>query len=131
MEFVFDAPRVAGSRIQPRRTGHQARDVVADFAFAFAVELGYSCDLRLRVPASVAEPVGPIFEPIFDDASFGYRRGRSPKDALRKVWGEIQAGAEWIVDANLRDFFDTINHEWLMKFVGHRADDPRILRLIR
>src|SRR6266436_2250200 len=47
----------------------------------------------------------PIFEPIFDDASFGYRRGRSTKDALRKVWKEIQGGSEWIVDADLRDFF--------------------------
>jgi len=37
----------------------------------------------------------PIFEPIFDDASFGYRRGRSTKDALRKIWKEIQGGSEW------------------------------------
>ena len=49
--------------------------------------------------------IEPIFEPIFDDASFGYRRGRSAKDALRKVWQEIQGGSEWIVDADLRDFF--------------------------
>jgi RNA-directed DNA polymerase len=48
----------------------------------------------------------PIFEPIFDDASFGYRRGRSTQDALRKVWKEIKAGRVWIVDADLRDFFD-------------------------
>jgi len=47
----------------------------------------------------------PIFEPVFDDASFGYRRGRSTKDALRKVWKEIKSGREWIVDADLRDFF--------------------------
>jgi len=47
----------------------------------------------------------PIFEPVFDDASFGYRRGRSTKDALRKIWKEIQSGSEWIVDADLRDFF--------------------------
>jgi RNA-directed DNA polymerase len=47
----------------------------------------------------------PIFEPVFDDANFGYRRGRSTKDALRKVWKEIEAGAEWIVDADLKDFF--------------------------
>ena len=44
----------------------------------------------------------PIFEPVFDDANFGYRRGRSTKDALRKVWKEIEAGAEWIVDADLK-----------------------------
>ena len=47
----------------------------------------------------------PIFEPVFDEASFGYRRGRSTKDALRKVWKEIEAGGEWIVDADLKDFF--------------------------
>ena len=47
----------------------------------------------------------PIFEPVFDDSSLGYRRGRSTKDALRKVWKEIQSGSEWIVDADLRDFF--------------------------
>jgi RNA-directed DNA polymerase len=46
----------------------------------------------------------PIFEPVFDDANFGYRRGRSTKDALRKIWREIEAGAEWIVDADLKDF---------------------------
>jgi hypothetical protein len=45
----------------------------------------------------------PIFEPLFDDSSFGYRRGRSAKDALRKIWREIEAGAEWIVDADLKD----------------------------
>jgi RNA-directed DNA polymerase len=50
----------------------------------------------------------PIFEPIFDDASFGYRRGRSTKDALRKIWREIQSGSEWIVDADLRDFLDRV-----------------------
>src|ERR1700692_1073866 len=41
----------------------------------------------------------PIFEPVFDEANFGYRRGRSTKDAMRKVWKEIQSGREWIVDA--------------------------------
>ena len=48
----------------------------------------------------------PIFEPVFDDASFGYRKGRSTKDALSKLWREIEQGGEWIVDADLRDFFD-------------------------
>jgi retron-type reverse transcriptase len=48
----------------------------------------------------------PIFEPVFDDANFGYRLGRSTKDALRKVWKEIKSGRGWIVDADLRDFLD-------------------------
>ena len=47
----------------------------------------------------------PIFEPVFDEASFGYRKGRSTKDALRKIWKELGTGAEWILDADLKDFF--------------------------
>ena len=47
----------------------------------------------------------PIFEPVFDDASFGYRRGRSQHDALRKVWKELESGCEWVVDGDLSDFF--------------------------
>jgi RNA-directed DNA polymerase len=50
----------------------------------------------------------PIFEPILDDANFGYRRGRSTKDAMRKVWKEIQSGQEWIVDGDLKDFLDRV-----------------------
>ncbi len=73
----------------------------------------------------------PIFEPIFDDASFGYRRGRSPKDALRKVWKEIQSGTEWIVDADLRDFFGSVDHEKLLTLIAQRVADGRVLRLIK
>lgn len=73
----------------------------------------------------------PIFEPIFDDASFGYRKGRSTKDALRKIWKELGAGAEWIVDADLKDFFGSVDHEKLLTLVAQRVSDSRVLRLIR
>lgn len=72
----------------------------------------------------------PIFEPVFDDSSVGYRPGRSAKDALRKVWREIEAGAEWIVDADLKDYFGTIDHEKLMTLVAQRVADGRVLTLI-
>ena len=72
----------------------------------------------------------PLFEPVFDAASFGYRRGRSTKDALRKVWKEIEAGGEWIVDADLKDFFGTADHEKLLTLVSQRVSDGRVLRLI-
>lgn len=49
----------------------------------------------------------PIFEPVLDDSRVGYRPGRSAKDALRKVWREIEAGAEWIVDGDLKDYETT------------------------
>src|SRR5258708_5540504 len=74
--------------------------------------------------------VESIFEPVFDDASFGYRRGRSTKDALRKIWEEIQGGSEWIVDADLRDFFGSVDHGKLLALVAQRVADGRVLRLI-
>ena len=73
----------------------------------------------------------PIFEPVFDEANFGYRRGRSTKDAMRKVWKEIQSGREWIVDADLKDFFGSVDHEKLLTLVAQRIADGRVLRLIR
>src|SRR5580658_3981993 len=74
----------------------------------------------------------PIFEPVFDDANFGYRRGRSTKDALRKIWKEIQEeGREWIVDADLKDFFGSVDHEKLLTLVAQRVADGRVLRLVR
>ena len=73
----------------------------------------------------------PIFEPIFDEANFGYRRGRSTKDALRKVWKEIQDGSEWIVDADLKDFFGSVDHEKLLTLVAQRVADGRVLSLVR
>jgi group II intron reverse transcriptase/maturase len=71
-----------------------------------------------------------IFDPVFDEANFGYRRGRSTKDALRKVWTEIQEGWEWIVDADLRDFFGSVDHEKLLTLVAQQVADGRVLRLI-
>jgi RNA-directed DNA polymerase len=73
----------------------------------------------------------PIFEPVFDEANFGYRRGRSTKDAMRKVWKEIQNGHEWIVDADLKDFFGSVDHEKLLTLIAQRVADGRVLRLIR
>jgi len=72
----------------------------------------------------------PIFEPIFDEANYGYRQGRSTKDALRKVWKEIDSGSEWIVDADLKDFFGSVDHEKLLTLVAQQIADGRVLRLI-
>ena len=72
---------------------------------------------KLGIPAvmdrvcqqALVQRMEPIFEPGFQDCSFGYRLGRSPHDAMRKVWQELNEGNVWIVDADLRQFFDTID----------------------
>jgi RNA-directed DNA polymerase len=85
---------------------------------------------RVRQQALLSR-LEPIFEPLFDDASFGYRRGRSTKDALRKAWREIEGGSEWIVDADLRDLLGSVDHEKLLTLVAQRVADGRVLRLIK
>lgn len=73
-----------------------------------------------------------IFEEDFTGFSYGFRPGRSQHQALDAVWvGIKQRPVEWIVDADIRGFFDTLSHEWLMRFLEHRVADPRMLRLIR
>src|SRR5271170_2153600 len=73
----------------------------------------------------------PLFEPVFDDANFGYRRGRSTQDAMRKVWKEIQSGSEWIVEGDLKDFFGSVDHEKLLALLAQQIADGRVLRLIK
>jgi RNA-directed DNA polymerase len=73
----------------------------------------------------------PIFEKVFDPSSFGYRKGRKPADALSKVWREVEAGYEWIVDADLKDYFGSVDHEKLLALVGKQIADGRVLKLIQ
>ncbi|MEJ2901691.1 group II intron reverse transcriptase/maturase [Pedobacter panaciterrae] len=73
----------------------------------------------------------PIFEATFDEASFGYRQGRSTKDALRKVWKELESGNCWIVDADLEDFFGTADHEKVLTLLNQQVSDGSVLKLVK
>ncbi|MBA3753364.1 MAG: hypothetical protein H0X01_04345 [Nitrospira sp.] len=73
-----------------------------------------------------------IYEQDFAGFSYGFRPGRSQHQALDALWvGITQKKVSWILDADIRGFFDTLDHGWLMRFVEHRVADPRMLRLIR
>jgi RNA-directed DNA polymerase len=73
----------------------------------------------------------PIFEPTFSEVSFGFRPGRSAHTAMRRIWGQMQAGGRWIVDADIADFFGTISHDRLVALVAQRVADSKVLSLIR
>jgi RNA-directed DNA polymerase len=73
----------------------------------------------------------PIFEKVFDPSSFGYRKGRKTADALTKIWREIEAGSEWIVDADLKDYFGSVDHDKLLALVGKQIADSKVLKLIQ
>jgi len=72
----------------------------------------------------------PIFEHEFAEHSYGFRPGRGCKDALRRVDELLKAGYTFIVDADLKSYFDTIPHDRLMTLVGQKVSDGRVLNLI-
>jgi RNA-directed DNA polymerase len=72
----------------------------------------------------------PIFEHEFAEHSYGFRPGRGCKDALRRVDELLKAGFGYIVDADLKSYFDTIPHDRLMALVGQKVSDGRVLSLI-
>ena len=84
------------------------------------------------VQRAVVEILNCICEQEFLGFSYGFRPGRSQHDALDALAvGISRKAVNWIVDADIRSFFDTVNHDWLIRFVEHRIGDQRILRLIR
>ena len=72
----------------------------------------------------------PIFEREFADNSYGFRPGRSAKDALRVVDAELKAGKGYVVDADITRYFDTISHERLLKRIGERVADGRVMNIL-
>ena len=81
---------------------------------------------------AVVEVLNAVYEEDFLGFSYGFRPGRSPHDALDAlVVGITRKKVNWVLDADIRDFFTSLDHGWLERFVEHRIVDPRVLRLIR
>jgi len=84
------------------------------------------------VQHAVGTVLNQIYEEDFLGFSYGFRPGRSQHDALDALWmGIMRKKVNWVLDADVRDFFGSISHEWMVKFLQHRIADRRILRLIK
>ncbi len=84
------------------------------------------------VQGAVTRVLNATFEEEFLGFPFGFRPGRGPHDALDALMVAITSRkVNWILDADIRSFFDTVSQDWLMRFVEHRIGDKRIVRLIR
>jgi RNA-directed DNA polymerase len=81
--------------------------------------------------AAVARILGAIYEQDFSKASYGYRPGRGPKEAIRDLTDQLKEKYSYVVEADIKGFFDHLNHEWLMKMLDLRVGDGTIKRLIR
>jgi group II intron reverse transcriptase/maturase len=84
------------------------------------------------VQRATVEVLNAIYETDFLGFSYGFRPGRSPHNALDALYAGIMTRkVNWVLDADIRGYFDAINHEWLMKFIEHRIADKRVLRHIK
>ncbi|MFC0691869.1 group II intron reverse transcriptase/maturase [Paraburkholderia humisilvae] len=84
------------------------------------------------VQRAVAEVLNAIYEEDFLGFSYGFRPGRSQHDALDALSTAITSTpVKWILDADIRGFFDSVSQEWLVRFMEHRVGDQRIIRLVR
>lgn len=84
------------------------------------------------VQQAVVTVLNQIYEEDFLGFSYGFRPKRSQHNALDAIWvGIAQRKVKWVLDADIKSFFDTISHEWLMKHLERRIADPRMLRLVQ
>jgi len=92
--------------------------------------LGIPSVLDRMLQQAMLQVLQPQFEPLFSEHSYGFRPGRSAHDAVKTAQGFIAEGKDWVVDIDLKSFFDEVNHEILMTRVAQVVRDKRMLKLI-
>lgn len=93
-------------------------------------QLGIPTVMDRMIEQALHQALSPIFEEGFSESSYGFRPGRSAHDAVRAAQGYVVAGKSWVVDIDLKNFFDQVNHDRLMTMVGRKVRDKRVLKLI-
>ncbi len=94
-------------------------------------KLGIPTVVDRLVQQAVAQVITPVFEQVFSDNSFGFRPNRGAHEAIGRVTSLYNQGYHYVVDLDLKAYFDTVNHDLLIKFIGQYINDPWLLRLIR
>lgn len=93
--------------------------------------LGIPTVLDRVIQQAIAQVLTPIYEKEFSEFSYGFRPGRSAHQAVKKCKEYIDAGYKWTVDIDLAKYFDTVNHDKLMRILSRTIKDGRVLSLIR
>ena len=94
-------------------------------------KLGIPTVVDRMIQQAMHQILNPIFDPLFSENSFGFRSGRSAHDAVRQAQKFQHEGYRWVVDLDLKQFFDEVNHDVLMSLIAKRVKDKGMLRLIR
>lgn len=93
--------------------------------------LGIPTVLDRFIQQALLQVLQPRFDPTFSESSYGFRPGRKAHDAIGQAQRYVQSGRRWVVDVDLAQFFDRVNHDVLMGKLHHRIADRRVLALIR
>lgn len=94
-------------------------------------KLGVPTVIDRLIQQAIAQAITPVFEKVFSDNSFGFRPKRSAHDAIKRVTEFYNQGYHFVIDLDLKAYFDTVNHDLLMKFIGQYIDDEWLLKMIR
>jgi RNA-directed DNA polymerase len=92
--------------------------------------LGIPTVLDRVIQQAISQVLNPLFDPEFSEYSYGFRPKRSAHGAVKQVQKYIESGHKYAVDLDLEKFFDTVNHDLLMHFVGLKVRDKKVLKLI-
>ena len=93
--------------------------------------LGIPTALDRTIQQAIAQPMSDIYEEIFSDYSYGFRPGRSCHDAIKQALEYLNGGYEWVVDIDIEQFFDRVNHDKLIQILREQVNDSTTLNLIR
>ena len=93
--------------------------------------LGIPTVVDRLIQQALHQVLQPLFEPTFSEASYGFRPGRNAHQALRQARAYVAQGKRWVVDIDLEQFFDRVNHDLLMSKLAMKIGDTRVLTLIR
>ena len=93
--------------------------------------LGIPTVLDRTIQQAIAQPISDIYEKVFSEYSYGFRPNRSCHDAITQALKYLNSGYEWIVDIDIEQFFDKVNHDKLIQILREQVNDSSVLNLIR
>ena len=93
--------------------------------------LGIPTALDRTIQQAVAQPISEIYEKVFSEYSYGFRPNRSCHDAIKQALEYLNNGYEWVIDIDIEQFFDKVNHDKLIQILREQVNDSSVLNLIR
>ncbi|MGM0110112.1 reverse transcriptase domain-containing protein [Enterococcus sp. DIV0187] len=94
-------------------------------------KLGIPTVIDRMLQQAINQVLQPLFEPEFSDNSYGFRPNRSAHGAVKKAKSYYEQGYRYVVDIDMKAYFDTVNHDKLMYFIERKVKDKQVLKLIR